>query len=157
MSESPANGTHKPGELPQETVDFAHRMFDAARGGDKALLEAALEVGLPANLTNAQGNTLLMLAAYSGHAEVVRDLIAKGADVNRLNDKGQAPVAGAVFKGYEEVVRVLIEGGADPRLGTPTAIQTARMLNQQNLLKILGATEADMQEAVPLPPDPPTT
>ena len=42
-------------QLPQETIDFAHRMFDAARGGQTELLQAALTSGLPANLTNDEG------------------------------------------------------------------------------------------------------
>lgn len=104
-----------------------------------------------------QGNTLLMLAAYAGHAEVTQLLIDKGADVNRPNDMGQSPLAGAVFKGYDEVVRALVAAGANPRNGMPTAIQTARMFNRPDYLKLLGANEEDMKEDVPLPPGPPPT
>jgi len=142
-------------DLPADTLDFAHRMFDAARNGDIVLLKAAVEAGLPINLTNAQGNTLLMLTAYAGHAESTQELLSRGADANRVNDRGQCPLAGAVFKGYNEVVNILVAGGADPRLGTPTAIQTARMFNRSDLLAVLGADDDDMQEVVPLPPGPP--
>lgn len=45
-----------------------------------------------------------MLAAYYGHAEVVKFLIQNGADPNRLNDKKQSPIAGAVFKRLDDVV-----------------------------------------------------
>ena len=96
-----------------------------------------------------------MLAAYNGHASLVKELLARGADGNRSNDQGQSPLAGAVFKGHDEVVQVLIEGGADPRLGTPTAIQTARMFRKESLLKIMGANDNDMQEPVPAIPGPP--
>jgi len=37
------------------TVDFAHRMFDAARTGNSALLLQAIDGGLPVNLTNDKG------------------------------------------------------------------------------------------------------
>ena len=47
-----------------------------------------------------------MLAAYHGHAPLVKLLIQHGADPNRLNDRGQSPLAGAVFKGEAEVVEV---------------------------------------------------
>ncbi|OCH88232.1 ankyrin [Obba rivulosa] len=142
-------------DLPAETIEFAHRMFDAAREGETELLSQALNVGLPPDLTNERGNTLLMLAAYSGHAELVQVLLDKGADPNRINDRGQSPIAGAVFKGETDVVRVLMAGGADPRAGTPTAIQTARMFGQTDILEVLGANEEDMKETVPLPPGPP--
>lgn len=41
--------------LPQETVDFAHKIFDAARNGETELLRSAVDRGLPPNLTNDQG------------------------------------------------------------------------------------------------------
>ncbi|KAJ3003142.1 hypothetical protein NUW54_g5456 [Trametes sanguinea] len=130
-------------------------MFDAARENNADLLMQAIEVGLPPNLTNDKGNTLLMLAAYNGHAALTRDLLAKGADPNRTNDQGQTPLAGAVFKGHDEVVRILVQGGANPRLGTPTAIQTARLFKKDELLQVMGATEEDLNEPVPSIPGPP--
>ncbi|OSC99626.1 ankyrin [Trametes coccinea BRFM310] len=133
--------------LPQETLDFAHRMFDAARENNAELLMQAIEVGLPPNLTNDK--------AYNGHAVLTRDLLAKGADPNRTNDQGQTPLAGAVFKGHDEVVRILVQGGANPRLGTPTAIQTARLFKKDELLQVMGATEEDLKEPVPSIPGPP--
>lgn len=47
-----------------------------------------------------------MLAAYYGHAPLVKLLLQHGADPNRLNDRGQSPLAGAVFKNEAEVVEV---------------------------------------------------
>ena len=47
-----------------------------------------------------------MLAAYHGHAPLVKLLIQHGADPNCLNDRGQSPLAGAVFKGETEVIEV---------------------------------------------------
>ena len=41
--------------LPSETLDFASKMFDAARNGNSELLLAAIDAGLPVNLTNAKG------------------------------------------------------------------------------------------------------
>ena len=101
------------------------------------------------------GNSLLMLAAYSGHADLTTTLLAKGADPNRVNDNGQSPLAGAVFKSELEVIRRLIAGGANPRLGTPTAIQTARIFKREDVLEILGATEDDVKEPLPTMPGPP--
>lgn len=52
----------------------------------------------------------LMLAAYHGHAELVKLLIQHGADPNRLNDRGQSPLAGAVFKKEDAVIEVRSPG-----------------------------------------------
>jgi len=126
-------------------------MFDAAREGNAELLLAAIDAGLPPNLTNQKGNTLLMLAAYAGHAELVRSLVQRGADPNRLNDRGQAPIAGAVFKREDDVVRVLIEAGADPRAGEPSAIASARMFGRTDLLGIMGAREDELEDTPAVP------
>ncbi|KAH7886557.1 ankyrin repeat-containing domain protein [Phlebopus sp. FC_14] len=138
--------------LPPETLDFANRMFDAAREGNSELLLQAVDAGLPANLTNAKGNTLLMLAAYAGHAELTRGLLARNADPNRLNDLGQSIIAGAVFKAHDEVVRILAEAGANPRIGKPTAIEAAHIFGRKELMDVLGAKEGDISANVPTPP-----
>jgi uncharacterized protein len=117
-----------------DLVDLAHQMFDLAREGRTDRLAAYVEAGVPVDLTDAAGNTLLMLAAYHGHAATVAALLGLGADVDRLNDRGQSPVAGAVFKGEDEVVRVLVEAGADPDAGQPTARATAAMFGRGDLL-----------------------
>ena len=108
--------------------EFATRLFDMARKGQTEPLIAYVDAGVPANLGNDRGDTLLMLAAYHGHAGTVRALAGRGADPDRENDRGQRPLAGAVLKQEPEVVRALLDAGADPRAGTPSAYDTARML-----------------------------
>ena len=66
-----------------------------------------------------------MLAAYHGHPDTVRALLAAGADPDRCNDRGQSPLAEAVFKGEAEVVEALMDGGADPAAGPPSALAHA--------------------------------
>jgi uncharacterized protein len=115
-----------------ELEEFATRMFDLARSGDTDALRAYVEAGVPANLTNGKGDTLLMLAAYHGHAATVTMLAEHGADPGRANDRGQTPLAGAVFKKESEVVRALLDAGADPHAGTPSAMDTARMFGVES-------------------------
>jgi len=55
------------GTLDSEVLDLASRIFDMARSGDAATLAAYLDAGAPVNLTNTNGDTLVMLAAYYGH------------------------------------------------------------------------------------------
>ena len=90
-----------------------------------------------------------MLAAYNGHASTVQMLRSKGADPNSLNDKNQSPLAGAIFKNEEEVVKVLVDAGADPRLGTPSAIETAKVFKKTEWLDLLGATQEEKEAPVP--------
>ena len=128
-----------------DPIELAHWLFDRARVGEGERLAAYIEAGMPVNLTDARGNTLLMLAAYHGHARTVQVLIDHGAGVDARNDRGQTPLAGAVFKGYEDVVRVLIGAGADPRAGTPSAWDTATFFDRPDLLTILKSVDGDSQ------------
>lgn len=121
-----------------DAVALAHRLFDLARAGSTDPLAAYVDAGVPVDLTDAPGNTLLMLAAYHGHAETVRALLDRGADVDRANDRGQTPLAGAVFKGEVEVVRVLVGAGADPAAGSPSARAAAVFFGRDDLLRLLG-------------------
>jgi ankyrin repeat protein len=120
-----------------DAIAFAHRMFDLAREGDQALI-GYIDAGVPAGLTDASGNSLLMLAAYHGHAELVRGLADRGADVNTLNDRGQSPLAGAIFKADAAVVRALMAAGADPDRGTPSARESAVFFGKEDLAALLG-------------------
>ena len=119
----------------QEMLELAERLFDGARQGDTELLRSYVSAGVPATLTNAAGDSLLMLAAYHGHAGTVQLLIDLGADVNTLNDRGQSPLAGAVFKGYADVVRTLLGAGADADAGNPSARATAAYFQRADLLE----------------------
>ncbi|WP_306367526.1 ankyrin repeat domain-containing protein [Nocardiopsis sp. CC223A] len=122
-----------------EVVDLATRLFGCARTGDTATLTAHIDAGVPVNLTNDKGDTLLMLAAYHGHHTTVAALLERGADPDRLNDRGQSPLAGAVFKGEEAIIALLVAHGADPDAGTPGARDTARVFGRTDLLALLDA------------------
>ncbi|MFJ8622860.1 ankyrin repeat domain-containing protein [Kitasatospora sp. NPDC093550] len=127
--------SQQPADAPDaEVIALAGKLFDAARAGDTDTLAAYLDAGAPADLTNDRGDTLVMLAAYHGHAATVEALLRHGADPNLANDRGQTPLAGAVFKGADDVLAALLAGGADPNAGTPSAVDTARMFGKDELV-----------------------
>jgi uncharacterized protein len=125
-----------PPEIPPEVIELAHQLFDLARAGDSTLLQY-VDRGAPANLTDSQGNTLLMLAAYHGHAALVTGLAERGADVDAVNDRGQSPLAAAAFKGAADVVQALMDADADPEKGSPNALETARFFERHELLEAM--------------------
>lgn len=124
-------------DLPDDVQELVTKIFGLARDGgaeSAATLGAYVDNGVDVNLSNQDGNTLLMLAAYSGHADVVQALIDRGADVDRVNNRNQTPLAGAIFKKEEAVIEALLAGGADPHAGTPTAVDTAKMFGREDLV-----------------------
>ncbi|MEC3914870.1 ankyrin repeat domain-containing protein [Nocardia sp. CDC160] len=126
----------EPNDLDPEVLELASKIFDLARTGDAATLAAYLDAGVPVNLTNDNGDTLLMLAAYYSHPEAVNTLLERKADPNFGNDKGQTPLSGAVFKGSDEIVQALLAAGADPNAGSPSARDAAEMFGQTKYLKL---------------------
>src|SRR5690606_429787 len=101
---------------PEEENRYAELQLmalDFARDGDAEALEAMLSAGLPVNLADLKGNTLLMLAAYNGNVDATRLLLRFGADVDRRNNRGQTPLGGVAFKGDLEIAKILLDAGAD--------------------------------------------
>ena len=123
--------------LEAEVLDLAARLFDWARSGDAAMLAAYVDAGVPVNLTNTNGDTLVMLASYYGHESAVAALIARGADVDRHNNRGQTPLAGAVFKNDTTIIELLLSADADPLAGSPSALETARFFEREELARQL--------------------
>lgn len=126
-------------ELDEQTLAFAHRMFDLAREGGAEELAAHVDAGLPVNLTNHKGDTLLILAAYHSHPATVSALLARGADTSRTNDRGQSALAAAVFRQSTEIVSALLDAGADPHHGSPSAVDTAVFFELPAMLELLQA------------------
>ena len=107
----------------EDPVALAHWLFDRARAGEAQRLGAYVDAGAPVDLTDAAGNTLLILAAHHGHAAAVQALVDRGATVDAVNDRGETPLAGAVSKGYAEVVQVLVAAGVKPDGGSELELQ----------------------------------
>jgi ankyrin repeat protein len=125
------------GDIDQDVLDFAHRMFDLAREGGTADLAAFVDEGVPVNLTNDKGDSLLILAAYHGHAETVRALLERGADTGLVNARGQTALGSAVFRQSAETVTALLAAGADPGAGGPSAIEVAHFFALVDMVALL--------------------
>ena len=120
-----------------DVIELAGRVFDLARGGCTDDLVAYVDAGVPVNLTNDKGDTLLILAAYHGHSDAVAALLDRGADHSRVNDRGQTALAAAVFRQSSENVTRLLAAGADPDAGGPSARATATFFQLPAMSELL--------------------
>lgn len=125
------------GQMDDETLAFAHRLFDLARDGGTAELTGYLAAGLSPDLTNDKGDTLLILAAYHDHPDAVEALLGGGASVDRANDRGQTALTAAVFRRSEPTVRALLAAGADVGAGSPSALATADFFELPEMAALL--------------------
>jgi ankyrin repeat protein len=123
--------------LSPEELAFLQSTFDHARNGDLDAVVQMVDAGVPVNLTNSAGDTLLILAAYHLHADLVRALLERGADHSRVNDKGQTALAAAVFRQHRGIVTDLLQAGADPDLGPKSAVAIATFFDLPDMLTLL--------------------
>ncbi|GAB7342930.1 hypothetical protein MBLNU457_g1039t1 [Dothideomycetes sp. NU457] len=71
-SQTPSSSTGiSASTLPPAAIALASKLFDHARTGNPELT-TYVSAGIPPNLTNHKGDTLLMLAAYHGHTDTVQ-------------------------------------------------------------------------------------
>lgn len=120
-------------ELQRQALDFA-------RQGETALLRLMVEAGLPVNLSDHKGQSLLMLASYNGNYETTLMLLELGAQVDRRNDRGQTPLGGVAFKGNLQIAQLLVEHGADIHAdngGGMTALSFAAMFGRRDIADYL--------------------
>ena len=68
--------------------------------------------GADVNAETKKGATVLMVAAFKGHAETARALIEAGADVNAKAKKGTTALMFAAKKGHTGIVELLKQAGA---------------------------------------------
>src|SRR6266404_6574237 len=129
-------------------AELQHLALGFSRNGETKQLAAMLHAGLPINLCDAKGNSLLMLASYHGEVETTRMLLEHGADAERRNDRGQTPLGGAAFKGDEEIVALLLAHGADidaDNGGGMTPLMFAAMFGRSRVVEQLKARGASLQ------------
>lgn len=124
-------------DLTPAELQLLQSCFDLARDGDASTLAEYVDAGVPVNLTNDAGDTLLILAAYHQHPAAVRALLDRGADHARVNDRGQTALAAATFRQDAEIVTALLDAGADPELGPKSAVEIAEFFDLPEMSVLL--------------------
>jgi ankyrin repeat protein len=90
-------------------------VFNAAQSDDLGAVAESLDDGFDIDATDADGRTLLMIAARGGYADLAKLLLSRGADAG-ATCKEDNDLDAAIFAcegGHEETVRVLLDHGID--------------------------------------------
>lgn len=124
--------TAKP-DFTDAELQFLDSVFELARQGQTGELMSVVSSGIPVNLTNSRGDTLLILAAYNRRADTVSALLGASADTSRVNDMGQTALAAATFRCDAGIVSALLQAGADPHLGPQSAVAVAQQFGLTNM------------------------
>jgi ankyrin repeat protein len=116
---------------------FIEGVFDLARTGRTAELREMIESGVPIDVSNARGDTLLIVAAYAQQPEAVSALLALGAPKDAVNQMGQTAISCVVFRNDPAILDLLLEAGADPDAGAHTALAIAQQFGITDMVELL--------------------
>lgn len=114
-------------------------VFALAREGLTGPLGEMLDAGVPLDMLNGRGDSLLVVATYAQHLDTVTELLRRGADTSVVNAMGQTAVACAVFRNNEDLLRALLEADADPRLGAHPAVAIADQFGFPGMREVIEA------------------
>lgn len=96
------------GEL-EGVLSLTREAFAQARAGRDGVLEELVRYGVPVDIRNEHGDSLLMLAVANGHLDAARTLLSQGADPELLNGRGESPIQVASRRDDDLMVVLLLE------------------------------------------------
>ena len=106
-------------DLDQQDVspEDVEDIFSYARHGRFQEIERLLDRGVPVNVRDHYGNTVLTTACQNGNKRIAKLALRRGADINARNYRGNTPLHYCCHYGYGgSLGQYLIEKGADPQL-----------------------------------------
>lgn len=128
------------------TLDDA---LSAASMGDTKELVSLIQRGLDPDTVDAQGNTLLILAAREGHTAAVEALAKNRARLDYRNPAGDSALMLAVLRGHEDAARALIKAGATVAHDGWAPLHYAAFEGRDKLIDELLAAGADVNAPAP--------
>mmetsp|Transcript_17158 Transcript_17158/g.38603 ORF Transcript_17158/g.38603 Transcript_17158/m.38603 type:complete len:299 (+) Transcript_17158:87-983(+) len=89
-------------------------VFSYARHGRVEEIERLFTKGLPVDVRDAFGNTVLTIACQNGNKRVAKGVLRRGANINARNHRGNTPLHYCYHYGYgDSLGQYLMSKGAD--------------------------------------------
>lgn len=87
--------------------------YDTQEARLNSIIRMRIKKGADLNQVGRLPAPILMLAADSGHLDVVNTLLAENVQIDVEGPEGYTPLIAAAAKGRDDVVEKLIEAGAN--------------------------------------------
>ncbi|WCB94144.1 hypothetical protein DSM104299_02872 [Baekduia alba] len=102
--------------MPDDDVTLEAQLLAAVERGDVQGVVALIRAEADVNAADTRGRTAVTVAAFSGHAEVVRELVDAGADVDRQDEERYNAVLATGVTGDVAVLREVLRARPDLKL-----------------------------------------
>ena len=123
--------------------------LDSARLGDTGQLTGLLAQGVDPNTVDAQGNSLLILAAREGQLDTVEALLKYRPKLDFRNLAGDSALMLAVLRGHDAVAQALLKAGAAVNHDGWAPLHYAAFEGREGMLDALFAAGADVNALAP--------
>ncbi|TAH50071.1 MAG: ankyrin repeat domain-containing protein [Betaproteobacteria bacterium] len=123
--------------------------LSSARLGDTSQLVGLLKRGIDPDTVDAQGNTLLILAAREGQLATVEALLKYRASIGTRNQAGDSALMLAVLAGHDKVADALMKAGAPINQDGWTPLHYAAFEGRLALLDKLLSAGAEVNALAP--------
>ena len=129
-------------------------LCDAAKGGNRDVVEMLLDKGADPDETDKGGWTPLQCAAVHSKKDAVQILLNRGADPNKVNERNvphRSMLKWAVMTNDINMVQQLLNAGADPNTAHndgKTALSEAIHMGYDDVVNLLLDRGADLQLAL---------
>lgn len=134
--------------LLQSNAEVDEELLSASRRGDVQRVKELLDqLANPNARSEDRGLTPIILAAFGGHKDVVRELISRGANVSAVTDTGITPLWVAAYAGHDDVVAELLDEAVDidhRDVNGTTPLYVAALNGQSSVVKQLVDGGADL-------------
>mmetsp|Transcript_36015 Transcript_36015/g.34084 ORF Transcript_36015/g.34084 Transcript_36015/m.34084 type:complete len:294 (-) Transcript_36015:304-1185(-) len=89
-------------------------IFSFVRHGRSEEIEKLLDRGIPVDVRDERGNTLLIVACQNGNKRIGKNVLRRGANINARNLKGNTPLHYCFHYGFGDTLgQYIIQKGAD--------------------------------------------
>jgi ankyrin repeat protein len=123
-------------------------LYLAAMNGNADVIARLLDAGDdPNSVLTGEGETVLMLTAYTGNPAAVKLLLDRGAGVNAQQFRGQTALMFAAAEGHTDVVKLLLARGADPGISTAASTKQERRPAGGMTALLFAARQGQLQAA----------
>src|SRR5689334_20443815 len=112
-------------------------MLHAVNNDDEQTVAQLLKRGVDVNTVDANGDSLLALAARRGKPEMVKTVLDARPRVNSRNSRGETALMLATFNGHTDAVRALLAQGAEFNHSGWNPLIYAAARNRMDIARIL--------------------